>query len=168
MVCFVCFFFYTFSFSVCIDFFFLISQFFFFFLDFHLSLDDSLLNFPPGHLLAVACGDGSIRLISSYSGKTVHHYPAGQQEGDASSQEGKPPAKITCLGWGVNFTDSKAAQRHLQSAGGQLSVEDLLSPDMQPSKAAAYMKADLPRELALLDIESSLPKLSTLPGTGSE
>jgi len=47
-------------------------------------------------------------------------------------------------------------------------VEDLLSPDMQPSKAAAYMKADLPRELALLDIESSLPKLSTLPGTGSE
>lgn len=39
---------------------------------------------------------------------------------------------------------------------------------MGPSKAAAFLKADLPRELALLDAESSLPKLSTLPGTGGE
>jgi anaphase-promoting complex subunit 4 len=101
-------------------------------------------------------------LISSYSGKTVHHYPAAQPGARAQ------PVSITCLGWGVNFTDSKSAQRHLQDAAGQLTVSDLLSPDTQPSKAAALLKADLPRELALLDIESSLPKLSTLPATGSE
>lgn len=75
---------------------------------------------------------------------------------------------MTCLGWGINFTDSKAAQKHLQGAAGQISVEDLLTPVMHPSKAAAILKADLPRELALLDIESSLPKLSILPATGAE
>lgn len=88
-------------------------------------------------------------------------------QGDASSP-GKEPSKITCLGWGVNFTDIKSAQLHLDDAAGQLTVEDLLSPNTHPSKAASLLKADLPRELASLDIESSLPKLSTLPGTGGE
>ncbi|GKZ85710.1 hypothetical protein AnigIFM56816_011681 [Aspergillus niger] len=116
-----------------------------------------------GHLLSVACADNTIRVISAYSGKTVHHYPAYQSEGESS-----PPVKMTCLGWGVNFTDTKAAKRHLHDAAGQVSVDDLLSPDNHPSKAAALLKADLPRELALLDVESSLPKLSTLPATGSD
>ncbi|KAI9373101.1 anaphase-promoting complex, cyclosome, subunit 4-domain-containing protein [Aspergillus egyptiacus] len=116
-----------------------------------------------GHLLAVACADATIRIISAYSGKTVHHYQAHRLQGE--SQTG---VKTTCLGWGVNFTDSKVAQRQLQESAGQLSVEDLLSLDVQPSKAAALLKADLPRELALLDVESSLPKLSTLPPTGGD
>ncbi|KAE8350137.1 anaphase-promoting complex component Cut20/Apc4 [Aspergillus coremiiformis] len=116
-----------------------------------------------GHLLAVACADNTIRIVSAYSGKTVHHYPAYQVQRD-----GDRSVRVTCLGWGVNFTDSKAAQRHLEEATGQISVEDLLSPDVHPSKAAALLKADLPRELALLDVESSLPKLSTLPATGSD
>lgn len=72
------------------------------------------------------------------------------------------------MGWGINFTDSKAAQRHLHDSAGQVSIEDLLTPSTYPSKAPAILKADLPRELALLDIESSLPKLSTLPATGGE
>jgi anaphase-promoting complex subunit 4 len=122
-----------------------------------------------GHLLAVASADGTIRIIDSYSGKTVHHYPVCPIQGDVSSKgHDKEPAKITCLGWGVNFTDTKSAQRHLDDAAGQLTVEDLLSPNIHPSKAASLLKADLPRELASLDIESSLPKLSTLPGTGGE
>lgn len=129
-----------------------------------------------GHLLAVACADNTIRIISSYSGKTVHHYPAYQQlqqgAGDEDEDENPAataqPAKVTCLGWGINFTDSKGAQRYLHDAAGQISVQDLLAPDVHPSKAAALLKADLPRELALLDVESSLPKLSTLPATGSE
>lgn len=56
----------------------------------------------------------------------------------------------------------------MEDAAGQLTVEDLLSPNAVPSKAAALLKADLPRELASLDAENSLPKLSTLPGTGGE
>lgn len=122
-----------------------------------------------GHLLAVACADGTIRIINSYSGKTVHHYPVSSPQGDTSAAgPDKQPAKITCLGWGVNFTDTKSAQRHLDDAAGQLTIDDLMSPNTHPSKAASLLKADLPRELASLDIESSLPKLSTLPGTGGE
>jgi anaphase-promoting complex subunit 4 len=112
-----------------------------------------------GHFLAVACADSTVRIISAYSGKTAHHYQA---------HGGERSPKVTCLGWGMNFTDSEAAKRQLYEAAGQLSVEDLLSLDMQPSKTAALLKADLPRELALLDIESSLPRLSTLPSTGGE
>lgn len=68
----------------------------------------------------------------------------------------------------MNFTDNKAAQKYLQDSAGQIFVDDLLTPGVNPSKAAALLKADLPRELALLDIDSSLPKLSTLPATGAE
>ncbi|KAL4893762.1 anaphase-promoting complex, cyclosome, subunit 4-domain-containing protein [Aspergillus ambiguus] len=115
-----------------------------------------------GHLLAVACADNTVRIISSYSGKTVHHYHAYSPEDDSI------PVNVTCLGWGVNFTDSRAAQRHLQETSNQITLDDLLSPDTDPSTAAALFKTDLPRELALLDVENSLPKLSALPATGSE
>lgn len=117
----------------------------------------------------MACGDGSLRILSAYSGKTVHHYPAYQKPSEDISSPDQPPApKVTCLGWGINFTDSKAVQKNLQDSAGQISVDDLLKPGVRPSKAAALLKADLPRELALLDIESSLPKLSILPATGAE
>lgn len=133
------------------------------------SCDEESLITSLGRLLAVACGDGSVRIISAYSGKTVHHYQAYEEKKEdhpASDQKNSP--KVTCLGWGINFTDSKAAQKHLEGAAGQISVDDLLTPGIHPSKAAAILKADLPRELALLDIESSLPKLSTVAATGAE
>lgn len=72
------------------------------------------------------------------------------------------------MNWGVNLTDIKAARDYLQVANGQLTAEDLLTPDSDPARAAMLLKADLPRELALLDVESSLPKLSTLSGNGDE
>lgn len=37
-----------------------------------------------------------------------------------------------------------------------------------PGKTFPTISADLPRDLALLDIERSLPKLSVLPSTGDE
>lgn len=121
-----------------------------------------------GHLLAIACGDNSIRVMSSYSGKVVHHYPARKQSGSLSGESTEQTPKITCLGWGVNFTDYKSAQHHLKDpTTTPFSLESFLSQESDPSKAN-ILKADLPRELAMLDIESSLPKLSTLPGTGSE
>ncbi|KAL2833937.1 putative anaphase-promoting complex component Cut20/Apc4 [Aspergillus pseudoustus] len=115
-----------------------------------------------GRLLAVACADASIRIISAYSGKTVHHYAAHSPLAEGQT------IQATCLGWGVNFTDTRATARQLDEAAGQLTLDDLLSLDVQPAKAAALLKADLPRELALLDIEGSLPRLSTLPSTGGD
>ncbi|EED21355.1 anaphase-promoting complex component Cut20/Apc4, putative [Talaromyces stipitatus ATCC 10500] len=128
-----------------------------------------------GRLLAVADAENKLRIISSYTGKTVHHFsclPHDQEQYSSSSPENSNKdaknIRITCIGWGVNFTDSKAAQSHLREGNGQISVEDLLAPDTDPVKAALQLKADLPRELALLDVESSLPRLSTLPGSGSD
>ncbi|KAJ5551842.1 Anaphase-promoting complex subunit 4 [Penicillium sp. DV-2018c] len=121
-----------------------------------------------GRLLAVACGDGSLRIINSHSGKTVHHYQSYQQQESGTNSSERAMPKATCVGWDVNFTDSKAAQRQLHESAGQVSMEDMLNPGVYPSKATALFKADLPRELALLDIECSLPKLSTLPATGGD
>lgn len=106
--------------------------------------------------------------MNSYSSKTVHHYQTYQQRDELVASSEDPMPKPTCVGWGINFTDSKAAQRRLNDSAGLASVEDLLAPGVYPSKVTAMLKADLPRELALLDIEVSLPKLSTLPATGGE
>ncbi|KAJ6160499.1 Anaphase-promoting complex subunit 4 [Penicillium chermesinum] len=96
-----------------------------------------------GRLLAVACGDGSLRIISAYTGKTVHHYPIHRDQSEDADEEQTAP-KVTCLGWGLNFTDSKAMYKHLVDSTGQVSLEDLLAASLQPSKAAAMLKADLP------------------------
>lgn len=143
-------------------------------------------------MLAVADAENKIRIVNSYTGRTIHHFSClscGQdqysvgpstststststnmnmnQERQKKEKEKKNP-RITCIGWGVNFTDPKAAQSHLRDGNGEIVVDDLLSPDTDPVKAAMQLKADLPRDLALLDVESSLPRLSTLAGTGSE
>ncbi|KAH8699046.1 putative anaphase-promoting complex component Cut20/Apc4 [Talaromyces proteolyticus] len=117
-----------------------------------------------GQLLAVADAENKLRVISSYSGKTVHHYPCHSSNDSGSNTS----ARVSCIGWGVNFTDIKSAKSYLQDANGQLTAEDLLVPDTDPVKTAMLLKADLPRELALLDVESSLPKLATLPGNGND
>lgn len=133
-------------------------------------------SYKPGHLLAVVCSDNIIRILSAYSGKTVHQLPCGPSLASSSiasvptsspvSPVGPAPC-VSCLGWGMNFTDGKSALKSLQDAEGRLTVDDLLSTEMQLSKIA-QLKADLPRELAMLDMERSLPKLSTLPSTGNE
>ncbi|OAX76966.1 hypothetical protein ACJ72_08740 [Emergomyces africanus] len=128
-----------------------------------------------GNLLAVVCSDNIIRILSAYSGKTVHQLPCGPSLASsiASAPTSSPSARVgpascvSCLGWGINFTDGKSALKSLQDAEGRLTVDDLLSTEMQLSKIA-QLKADLPRELAMLDMERSLPKLSTLPSTGNE
>ncbi|EEQ89710.2 hypothetical protein RJZ56_004714 [Blastomyces dermatitidis] len=129
-----------------------------------------------GHLLAVVCSDNIIRILSAYSGKTVHQLPCGPSAASFSTASAPtssptfpagPALSVSCLGWGMNFTDGKSALKSLQDAEGRLTVDDLLSTEMQLSKIA-QLKADLPRELAMLDMERSLPKLSTLPSTGND
>lgn len=112
--------------------------------------------------------------MSSYSGKIVHQYQSRNDDGEEKDEEEGNDVKQQCvkatfLGWESNFTDRKAAQRQLQGVEGRVTVDDLLLPDdIQSSSSKAYLSADLPRELALLDIVGSLPRLSTLPGTGGE
>ncbi|KAJ9314359.1 hypothetical protein DTO271D3_5336 [Paecilomyces variotii] len=107
-----------------------------------------------GHLLAVACGDNTIRVMSSYSGKIIHHYPARQQEDDRSEGPTEQAPKITCLGWGVNFTDYNAMRHHLKDNTTPFSLESVLSQEAPPSKAN-LLKADLPSTGSDDDVFSS-------------
>lgn len=120
----------------------------------------------------MATSDNCVRILSAYSGKTVHVLSCKPAPAYGLSATPREPAvarstSICCLGWGVNLTDCRGAARTAKESQGRLTVEDMLSPETPLSKLP-YMKADLPRELALLDIDRSLPKLSTLPSTGDE
>ena len=116
------------------------------------------IDCSPGHVIALACTDNNVRLISAFSGKTVHELPTLPQ---------LLGPKTTCLGWAVNFTNSTATQRQLNDAGDDISLDDLLGLNVD-IPTLLKSKANLPRELTLIDMETSLPKLSTLPATGGE
>jgi anaphase-promoting complex subunit 4 len=111
-----------------------------------------------GETLAISCTDNTIRLVNAFSGKTVHQLPTPPQSCSV---------KTSCLGWAVNFTNSTATQRQLNDADNSVSPDDLLGLNVEIPNLLKS-KASLPRELTLIDIETSLPKLSTLPATGGK
>ncbi len=107
-----------------------------------------------GQLLAIAWSDGSVRLISAETSKVVHQFTTGVQPGQVSG--------ITCMRWATNFMSKTSSAMRLGKASdpweGLADDVTLFSSD-KPT-------LDLPRDLALIDIEGALPKLSTLPSAG--
>lgn len=75
-------------------------------------------------------------------------------------------SQICCLGWGVNFGDVFTLRTQIGNVGGELSVDDLLSQRNKGDKS--HLAPDLPRDLAFLDIEQVLPRLSPLSSGGKE
>lgn len=114
----------------------------------HIPADICLL----GQLLAIAWSDGTVRLLGAESNKTVHQISVSDEE----------DVEITCLAWVPNSTTTKALESILAQAGPLWN--DVLS-DGKKEKSAQPL--DLPRDLASIDIESSMPKLSTLPSGGT-
>jgi anaphase-promoting complex subunit 4 len=82
----------------------------------------------------------------------VHQFTTGDQV-----------AGVTCLGWATNLasksTSSMSAGQNHGSWGTFLTDDGLLDEEKMP--------LDLPRDLSLIDIETSLPKLSVLAAVGS-
>lgn len=115
-----------------------------------------------GQLLAIAGNDAVVRLVNAFSGKIVHQLsrPVG---------ESGPPGRctISSLSWNACFTQEIATKRQLDATGDGVSLDDLLGLNVQIS-TLLKIKADLPRALGELDVESSLPKLATLPSTGGD
>jgi len=66
--------------------------------------------------------------------------------------------EITCLGWVSNFIKRKSTRAFTK---GPKSWKELLETTADSEDPGASL--DLPRDLALIDIESSMPRLSTLP-----
>lgn len=104
---------------------------------------------PKGQLVAIAWSDGSVRLIGAESSKIVHQF--------STSEQG---SGITCMGWGSTLTGKSS-----KSEKSDATWEELLGgEEVRPGNKVPL---DLPRDLALIDIERSLPKLSVLAAGGA-
>ncbi|EGE08303.1 anaphase-promoting complex component Cut20/Apc4 [Trichophyton equinum CBS 127.97] len=84
--------------------------------------------FAAGRVLAVACSDNRIRLLSSYSGKMVHSLTAEPAQAPFSSQQ-RPSGSLSCIGWGVSFAETDSLLKNLKDPEGKLSLDDLLMSD---------------------------------------
>lgn len=75
-------------------------------------------------------------------------------------------SQICCLGWGVNFSDILAVRTQVEKLGSEVLLDDLLNQRINGDESKIL--ADLPRDLAFLDVEGTLPKLSSLSPGGKE
>jgi hypothetical protein len=103
-----------------------------------------------GHLLAISWSDGSVRLVGAESSKIVHHFSTG------SSITG-----VTCMSWTSNLANRKRSSS--KEYKKPQTWQDIFSAASPKDRSGL----DLPRDLALIDIETSLPKLSVLASSGS-
>ncbi|OBT86448.1 hypothetical protein VE02_05351 [Pseudogymnoascus sp. 03VT05] len=107
---------------------------------------------PNGQLIAIAWSDGTVRLIGAESNKTVHQITVSEEE----------DTEVTCLAWTTYSAASKSLGDILAETGSLW--KDATGGGLK-GKSAQLL--DLPRDLAAIDIESSLPKLSVLPSGGT-
>ncbi|KAH7037837.1 anaphase-promoting complex, cyclosome, subunit 4-domain-containing protein [Microdochium trichocladiopsis] len=106
---------------------------------------------PDGLFLAVGWSDGVVRLMGLEATKAIHQITV--------CESGK--AEISCIAWTCNTgTKSAANSKHLSSNAWK-QLEDL---ELDAVKSRSSL--NLPRELAFLEVETSLPKLSPLPASG--
>ncbi|KAI1302643.1 anaphase-promoting complex, cyclosome, subunit 4-domain-containing protein [Xylaria venustula] len=106
---------------------------------------------PDGQFLAVGWSDGIVRLMGLETNKAVHQITI--------CEAGR--SNITCISWTHNLAGKRLASAVQPSVRTwkQLASQGL---DLGKKKLAA----DLPRELAFLEIETALPRLSPLPASG--
>lgn len=128
---------------------------------------------PDGKMLAVTMADGRVLLIDSFSGKVAHQLriKTPQQHDNASqltTHAGEPNgAGFWNISWHSHFTDIGQTRQQLAETDNTVWLDDLLSLNSDVKKLLKA-KANLPRELARLEVDVALPKLSTLPSTGAD
>ncbi|MCJ1435652.1 hypothetical protein MMC27_005027 [Xylographa pallens] len=111
---------------------------------------------PNGQILAISYSDSSVSLISAQTGKSVHQVQYREHS----------ESKISCLGWGLNYTDAEETRARLDNLNIDIGPDDPLNSGSQPLDAERPL--DLPNDLAFLDVEDVLPRLSILPATGGD
>ncbi|KAL1296712.1 hypothetical protein AAFC00_000186 [Neodothiora populina] len=136
-----------------------------------------------GKCLAIALSTGNVDIVSGETGKLVRQGGNDPFASDASGSTTRP-GQITCLGWGTTLTDNVRSGQNVtmqsKSQGSTQKVEpsteewfdklqgdptsSLLKDDGADSDAQsrASMLHDLPRQLALINVESVLPRLSPI------
>jgi anaphase-promoting complex subunit 4 len=132
-----------------------------------------------GKCLAVALNTGFVDIVSGETGKVIRHGGDDPFSIDAANPKSKVDrGEITCLGWGTVLTrETIESRKPSKPALDQLMINDLWSrlgldtseesladdeDDLETQGQEALLK-DLPRQLAFLDVESILPRLSPIP-----
>jgi anaphase-promoting complex subunit 4 len=137
-----------------------------------------------GKSIAVSWSDGSTDLINTETGKISHKdlmLPYSAKDGN-DMQEDEEPTRVKCMGWGLNFIDVEAVRRRTGQKSKTLSqtdafgqpttedwdafkdattIEDFLQ--RQPDFQSLDIAPDLPDQLAMMDMETLLPKLPAIP-----
>ena len=95
-------------------------------------------------------------MTSAHTGKVVHLIDCSEYS----------KSRICCLGWGINLTDGNKVSLELDKFKVDLTLDDVISQN--PRMRSLKSIPDLPLDLAMLDVEASLPKLSPLSNGGIE
>ncbi len=73
---------------------------------------------------------------------------------------------ICYIAWGMNCLDASGVRSRLAGPQNDLDLDEVIYRGFKSRVTAGPV--DLPADLAFLDIEESLPKLSVLPAGGRE
>ncbi|KAJ4320944.1 hypothetical protein N0V94_003120 [Neodidymelliopsis sp. IMI 364377] len=126
-----------------------------------------------GKSIAVSWSDGKTDLVGSETGKVGLRdlgLPA-----EASKPEDGSAGRVKCIGWGLNFIDVEAVKSRTKRLvqGFDLSTEDWDESrdgaeledflQRQPDTQTLDCAPDLPNQLAVMDVETLLPKLPAIP-----
>ena len=113
-------------------------------------------KYSRGQSLAAAFDNNSLSLTNAHTGKVAHQI-------DCSVYS---RSQICCLGWGISFTDGNKVGSELDKYKDKVTLDDMIC---QNSRVKSMdIVPDLPLDLALLDVEACLPKLSPLSSVGIE
>lgn len=139
-----------------------------------------------GVMIAIVTSDNVVRLVNSFSGKIVHTHSCitmpltVQRKPDvtkspnskrkSTARDGgslKRRCMPTVVNYSTHFVDAKKVNDGLATAKEErgVALDDLLNLNADV-ESLLKVKADLPRQLASIDIEQYLPKLATLPANG--
>ena len=97
-----------------------------------------------------------MRIVDPESSKVAHQIKVVDGDGDGGANE------ITCIAWATNWSGTKGLSDGMQKA--ESAWKQILGQEAGVDPLKEQKPLDLPRDLALLDIEPALPKLSTLSG----
>ncbi|KHO00818.1 WD40 repeat-like-containing domain protein [Metarhizium album ARSEF 1941] len=100
---------------------------------------------PDGQFLAVGWSDGVVRLVGLETNKAAHHIPVCEGT----------DANISCIGWAsCSVASTSPRDLPIRSSHGLSRDRTASDGDLPPN---------LPQELAFLEVDTALPKISPLP-----
>ena len=122
---------------------------------------------PDGRMLAAQQAKGNIVLIDSFTGKIAHDLssveslsPLPDWSSVTHTEQSSGVSQLSLTQWVTCNT------AHIVSQGWDGQAES--DPFIESNDSIAKSASNLPRALAAVDVELSLPKLSTLPPTSSD